>query len=27
VYATKKAEALPSPPAHVTHVGDHAVAV
>jgi 1-acyl-sn-glycerol-3-phosphate acyltransferase len=27
VYATKKADALPSPPAHIGHVGDHAIAV
>jgi len=27
VYATKKADALPSPPAHIVHVSDHAIAV
>jgi 1-acyl-sn-glycerol-3-phosphate acyltransferase len=27
VYATRKADALPSPPAHITHVGEHALAV
>jgi 1-acyl-sn-glycerol-3-phosphate acyltransferase len=27
VYATKKADALPSAPAHITHVSDHALAV
>jgi 1-acyl-sn-glycerol-3-phosphate acyltransferase len=26
-YATKKAEALPSPPAHISHVSEHAIAV